>query len=325
MLPSSGAFELPLIPSPSVRLCASDRIATMGSCFAQHVGRQLSDWGYRYYFTESERSDGGPPIFSCRYGNVYTVRQALQLIDRSERPDDYIGEIWMRNGRFFDAYRPLVYPEGFPSEAQLLGDRRRHLHNVASLLATMDVLIFTLGLTEAWLSRTTGTAYPSAPGVLAGDFDPTLHSFHNFGVEEVVSDLRLFISRLRQRNPLLKVILSVSPVAIAATYEQRHVLVSSTYTKSVLRVAADTITREFDGVDYLPTYEAIVAPNYRYRFLNPDCRTVTPAGVRHAMRLFATYFEGASTPPDTSGHLAAANALANSSQVLCDEEYNQPA
>lgn len=322
VLPSAGVGDLALVQQPKFVLGPRDRIATMGSCFAQHVGRQLSEWGFEYYFLETERTDGGPPIFSCRYGNVYTPRQALQLLDRCDNPTADHGEIWERAGRYFDAYRPLVHPEGFGSRKELEDDRTAHLRNVAALVRSMDVLVFTLGLTEAWTNRENGTVYPSAPGVIAGDYQPESHAFHNFRVDEVVDDLRAFVMRLKALNPRLRIVLSVSPVAIAATYEERHVLVSSTYTKAVLRVAADTVTREFDYVDYLPTYEAIIAPSQRYRYVNADCRTVTPAGVRQAMRLFRSFFPSDGSTPGARPYTPVPPRQ-GLHDVLCDEELNQ--
>jgi len=320
---SSGVFDVDLMVQPRFRLSGSERIATMGSCFAQHLGRHLYATGLNYFYLEGEPDASGPPAFSCRYGNVYTARHAVQLVQRclSAQSDD--SEIWERDGRFYDAYRPLTRPEGYDSVDALLRDRQDHLHHVRRMVTQTDILIFTLGLTEAWINRETGTAYPSAPGVIAGDFDPTVHSFHNFSVDEVISDLDELLALLRRENPGIRVILTVSPVALAATYEPQHVWVSTTYSKSVLRVAAGTAQQRHEFVDYLPTYEAITAPIHRYRFLAADNRSVEPAGVRHAMRLFSSYMDPrpgphvhtarASAPPATVGY-----------DVLCDEEFNAP-
>ena len=64
------------------RLTRQTRIATAGSCFAQHIADRLQASGYHYLVTE-EAPDGVPPetarqrgyrLFSARYGNVYTAR-----------------------------------------------------------------------------------------------------------------------------------------------------------------------------------------------------------------------------------------------------------
>lgn len=322
---SGGTPDLSLLPLPRFRIGELDRIATMGSCFAQHLGRHLAANGLNYFFTEPDADGRVPPAFSCNYGNVYTVRQAAQLIHRAEVGDAESGEFWERDGRWFDALRPLTCPTGYASVAEALDKRSRHLANVATMLHEADVLVFTLGLTEAWMHGETGIVYPSAPGVIAGEFEPTQHVFHNFSAAEVTSELRSLVERLREINPRMRVILTVSPVSLAATYENRHVWVSTTYSKAALRVAADVAVHEFDHVDYLPSFEAITAPTYRYRYLSPDNRSVEPAGVRHAMRLFSQFlrketddlFATAVVPTAESGSV-------EMSDVICDEGLNQP-
>ena len=126
-----------------------------------------------------------------------------------------------------------------------------------SLLKNVDVFIFTLGLTETWARKEDGVVYPVCPGVAGGEFDPDLHVFVNLTYEDVLHDLRYFVKDLSPRNRNAKIILTVSPVALVATATTKHVLSATTYSKSVLRVAAETIYREFDHVDYFPSFEII--------------------------------------------------------------------
>jgi hypothetical protein len=72
-----------------------------------------------------------------------------------------------------------------------------------------------------------------------------------------VTDMSAFIGSLREVNPKAKVILTVSPVPLFATAVDRHVLVSTTYSKSVLRVAAQALVESYDYVFYFPAYEIV--------------------------------------------------------------------
>ena len=71
-----------------------DRIATAGSCFAQHISRSLSGAGFRYLVTEPapEGMDAAAAAaanygtYSARYGNIYTARQLKQLLERASNP-----------------------------------------------------------------------------------------------------------------------------------------------------------------------------------------------------------------------------------------------
>ena len=80
--------------------------------------------------------------------------------------------------------------------------------------------------------------------------------------------MREFIELLRRVNPKSEVILTVSPVPLFATAVDRHVLVSTTYSKSVLRVAGELLTASFEGVHYFPAYE-IVAGNFSRERTSP--------------------------------------------------------
>ena len=110
--------------------------------------------------------------------------------------------------------------------------------------------------------------------------------FVNFDVGQVVDDLNGFIERLRSVNPAARIVLTVSPVPLAATAENRHVLESTVLSKSVLRVAADMVQRAHGNVAYFPSYELITGAFNRGAYYDTDLRTVLPAGVEHVMSTF---------------------------------------
>src|SRR5206468_1674765 len=112
-----------------------------------------------------------------------------------------------------------------------------------------------------------------------GEMDFDTYQFINFSVHDVIADLNRFLDQLRDVNPEAKVILTVSPVPLVATYEDRHVLQATTYSKAVLRVSAETIRTENQNVDYFPSYEIITGQFNRGRYFEDDLRSVKPEGV----------------------------------------------
>lgn len=280
------------------KLSKTDKVATGGSCFAQHIARYLRQSGFHYYVVEkghpislSDINDAfNYGVFSARYGNIYTSRQLVQLFDRAFayfEPD----ETHWRNaqGNFLDPFRPTIEPQGFASEEELLADRILHLQRVKQMFINLDYFVFTLGLTECWLSRTDGAVFPICPGVAGGVFDENSYHFKNLSVAEVIADLRLFREKLLVVNPRAKIILTVSPVPLMATMENRHVLLSNSASKSILRVAADDLANNFDNVAYFPSYEIITSPFSGAHYFGPDLRSVTEAGVAHVMHLFSQH------------------------------------
>ena len=309
------------------QIAPTDRIATAGSCFAQHIARQLRKLGDYYLvveqgesLSEADRTARQYGLFSARYGNIYTTAQLWQLYQRAYGLFEPNDRAWKdRKGQWVDPFRPTVEPDGFATIEALEADRDRHLAAVRDLFEKCDILVFTLGLTEGWRSKADGAVYPLAPGVVAGDYDPAAHEFVNFTAAETEENLRLFLDAVKAKNPKLRVILTVSPVALAATYEDRSVLVSTIYSKSVLRVVAENMIRSHDWIDYFPSYEIITGNPIRGLYYEDDDREVNPTGVAHVMRLFVRHFLGAQD--GTPQAFSAGEAIATGARgIVCDEE-----
>jgi hypothetical protein len=267
-----------------------DKVATAGSCFAQHIARTLKADGYNYFVTERGPMTAGAVnenygVFPARFANVYTVRQMLQLFDRSMGLFDP-REIWTNGTGFVDPFRPRIQESGFRTKENLKADQHAHLSCVREMFRSCDVFVFTLGLTEGWVSKVDGSVYPLAPGVSGGIFREDRHAFENFSVRSMVNDLAAFISKFRALNPNVRIILTVSPVALRATYEKRHVLLSTTYSKAALRVVAEEIANNTSGVFYFPSYEIIMGPQSQGRYLAEGFRDVTEKGVEAVMAVF---------------------------------------
>jgi hypothetical protein len=319
----------------------NQKVATAGSCFAQHIARYLRNSGFNYYVAEE-----GHPIaskealdvynygtFSARYGNIYTVRQLLQLYKRAFGLIPTSEEVWReKNGGWLDPMRPLIQPGGFKSLEELQFDRSQHLENVKKMFVEMDFFIFTLGLTESWIDAESGTVYPMCPGVAGGSFQEGKHQFKNFSVSEVVADIDELLSSLKKINSNIKIILTVSPVPLVATATKNHVINATSYSKSVLRVAAQELANKNKEIMYFPSYEIITGNFTRGKYFSEDLRSVTEEGVEHVMRVFMRHFTdssenlaGKSDVVDRSDINAFEIENARVAQVVCDEtKYDEP-
>ena len=278
------------------QIAKSDLVSTMGSCFAQHISKELIKNGFNYYSTElppehmssEEAIAYGYNIFSARYGNIYTVRQAVQLFKRAFGTFTPQDEYWTsKSGRFIDPFRPQIHPEGYNDLKALFSDREIHFEAVKKIFLNSDVIVFTLGLTEAWQNDSDGSIFPLAPGVVSDKHDSSIYSGKNFSVTEVIQDLFEFKSILQSINGKCKIVLTVSPVPLIATHQNEHVLQSTVYSKSVLRVAAKELCDAYSEILYFPSFEIINAPNTKGKYFENDLRSVTKAGVSHVMRVFS--------------------------------------
>lgn len=261
-------------------LTKDDKVATAGSCFAQHLAKALQRSGLQYYVPEAGDPAHGYGMYSARYGNIYTTAQLNQLIDRAYGRFSPVDVAWQKDAiTYVDPFRPEMPLEDRSSVEAIKASRDKLFGFVRSMIETMDYFVFTLGLTEAWRSKVDGAVFPLAPGVAAGEMDFDKYEFVNFTTDEVTRDLMEAISKIRAINPRVKFILTVSPVPLAATYESRHVLVSTTYSKSVLRVAAEAATKATHDVFYFPSYEIITGNFNRGAYYEDDLREVKMTGL----------------------------------------------
>lgn len=313
----------PVIES-KFRVNAAQRVSTAGSCFAQHISARLTKLGFNYFvpedggdLSESDRRARQYGVFSARYGNIYSTRQLVQLIKECYGEREVSEPAWKRpDGRWVDSLRPQVEPDGYDSPEATRQARLEHLGYVRQAFENCELFIFTLGLTETWTCKADGTAFPIAPGVVAGAYDPQRYEFLNLGVDQVVADLKEFLENLRSINPSVRVLLTVSPVPLIATYDTKHVLCATTLSKSILRVAADSVAAGSSWIDYFPSYEIITGDYTRGSYFEDDFRSVNSLGVAHAMRCFERHYLDVTATPGREEVVGRTTEEA----IVCDEE-----
>lgn len=321
--------EIPeFLYEPKFPIDKNTKIMTAGSCFAQHIGHSLKTLGFSvmdkespnpYYFPKNLWASHGYGFYSCRYGNIYTAASLLQLAREAfslwEPNDSEL--VWQNNsGRFFDSFRQSIDPGGFESSDEVKLLRKYHLLKVKEALIEADLLVFTLGLTEAWTSSS-GVVYQSAPGVVAGRYNNKEFNFINYSFSDIKTQLMEFIDLISSFNPRLKILLTVSPVPLAATYSDIHVLNATVFSKSILRAVAGELYNSFDFIDYFPSYEIISNPWLRTGHYAENLRDVKMSSVSSVMDCFVKSHGFNSNIEAAS--LVKEEVLSSSYDIVCDE------
>lgn len=290
---SKSMFDIDGLWDPKFKVQPIHNIVTFGSCFAQHIGNALKAKGFKWLSTEA------PPqglseknatllnynIFSARTGNIYTTSLLKQwtkwALDKSDIPN----EIWEKDSRFYDPFRPGIEPNGFKSEDEMKQSRSQTISSFRDSIIKADYFVFTLGLTESWINEE-GYEYPMCPGTIAGNFNPEKHKFKNQQFQEILQNLRGAILMMRKVNPHIKFILTVSPVPLTATKSNKHVLVATMESKSILRAVAGQLATNNSYIDYFPSYEIINSPPFKGVFFEPNQRNVNSYGINFVMESF---------------------------------------
>lgn len=323
-------YDIENLWDPKFNIGPEDNVATYGSCFAQHIGRNLALRGCTWLSTESAPKNTSPElakkynygIFTSRTGNIYTTTLLQQWLEWALGLKKHPDEIWKKDSRYFDPFRPAVEPNGFSSEEELLASRRTTLNALKSAVETSKYFVFTLGLTESWVNREKHYEYPMCPGTVAGEYISSIHKFSNKKTFHIRQGLENAIEIMRSINPNLKFILTVSPVPLTATKSGKHVLVATMQSKSILRAVAGEMAEKYDYVDYFPSYEVINSAPFKGTFFEPNQRSVNHKGVELVMSHFFSAIEqkyGVNFKINSGQNTAKRGQL----DVICEEEILQ--
>lgn len=256
--------------SPKFRLSMSEKVYTIGSCFAREIERTLIENGIPLltngYGLPPERFDtwnaekgtgGGVPVGKVSRGcfNKYTTHSMNLEVQRAlsglKLPNDGLVEVGP--DAYFDAHAAGLRV----SDLESARSDRRHLDEAAATMAEADVVFVTLGLTESWVEIATGIPMNRAPSGAYLQRRKDLFRFVDYGFTDVHAQVVDMLTTLRTHRPNVKVIMTVSPVP-HSTFKTQDALVSVTGAKSILRAVAESMYRAYDWVDYFPSYEMVM-------------------------------------------------------------------
>ena len=253
-------------------------VCSIGSCFAQHIGKNLVARGVGFL----KSSFSGDRLESFGLGNVYTTRQMCQWLEYCLDTRVWSDETLYndKNGLYYDYLIPHL--PAVQSESLAISKRILIRNEFISQLNKATVFIFTCGLTEQW-STHKGEALAVCPGTRFGEFNSNKHSFDNISYDEICEDLSNIEHLISKINSHINFIYTVSPVPLAATAENEHVLISTCFSKSKLRAAVGEHTRKSPQSMYFPSYELITHNTKDDWRFQEDMRTISNDGVSFVM------------------------------------------
>lgn len=313
---------------PKFHIGPQDRVATYGSCFAQHISSALQKRNYAWQCSENapfgmtptSKLEFGYEIFSSRTTNIYTTSFLKNWTEWALNPSGFPDEIWSIDDRFIDPLRPTVEPDGFASRDELDMARQVTAAAFKQSVVRSKFFIFTLGLTERWVNTKSNMEYSICPGTAGGEFLQDRHVFSNMDYPEIHNNLEQAIRNLLKMNSKIKIILTVSPVPLVATAGKSHVLVATMHSKSLLRSVAGWFAENHPSVDYFPSYEMINSPVSRGAFFEQNMRAVSKHGVNFVMDAFFSTQTRKFGPEPTDPEQALPDDQNPAAPTICEEE-----
>lgn len=256
------------------KLEPGSRIFTIGSCFARNVESELLTRGFSIPVRELFRR----PDFQHldlgvinNYGTPSIYNEiAWAFEERPFEPEHHLVEVV--GGKFADIHlSPALRAEPWET---VLG-RRRAISEAYRMAAQCSVVIMTLGLSELWFDTHSGFYINVAPRPSLIQKFPGRFQLHVLDFAEAYDYLDMAVGILKAHAPGQRIILTVSPVPMMSTHRAMDVMVANTYSKSVLRVAAEALTVKHDFVTYYPSFESVMLSDRKIAWRD-DMVHVTP-------------------------------------------------
>jgi len=250
--PADGNFPLP--SKSGLEITPETPIASMGSCFAREIKRRLLQRKYNYI---AEETDHPAAVHASaaweRVYNTFCMRQIFEYTFEAFEPDL---RWWVapESGKVQDPYRRTI---AYDSLDQAESDFEQHKIHSRRAIEQAHVFIITLGLTEIWQDRVDGSviSLPAGPYPSEGG-DMSRYEFKVSRYVENLENLERIHKIMGVHNPDCRILVTVSPVNLWATFRQdRDVISASCNSKSTLRAAADEFAACHENVYYFPAFE----------------------------------------------------------------------
>ena len=198
------------------------------------------------------------PLRSMEFRTIVNIPRPTFELEPCERIL-FVGSCFADNiGKRFEEekFRAMVNPFG------VMYNPVSVLHTVKKVANhTFDTAVFTLGTNHVYVERATGEIVDNCQKRPQREFDE-----RELTVEECADALREAITLLRQANPKVNVIITVSPIRYA-----KYGYHGSQLSKAVLLLAADKVIKEEgERVYYFPAYEIVNDELRDYRFYKAD-------------------------------------------------------
>lgn len=198
------------------------------------------------------------PLRSMEFRTIVNIPRPTFELEPCERIL-FVGSCFADNiGKRFEEekFRAMVNPFG------VMYNPVSVLHTVKKVANhTFDTAVFTLGTNHVYVERATSEIVDNCQKRPQREFEE-----RELTVEECAAALREAITLLRQANPKVNVIITVSPIRYAKYGYHRSQL-----SKAVLLLAADKVIKEEgERVYYFPAYEIVNDELRDYRFYKAD-------------------------------------------------------
>lgn len=243
------------------------QILTLGSCFADVVGHQL-----KAYKVNTEVNP---------FGTLFNPLSIFKIVSPTySRADE---RLYVQNSEAWVHYDFHSQFSG-NSKDELSESINEKLINTQSYLSAQNsqFLLLTFGTSFIYKLLQPQTYVANCHKMPKNLFEKILLS-----VKDICKAFAILHQELKEINPNLRIVLTVSPV--------RHTkdgMAENQVSKSILRAACHYLTTDYQDVEYFPSYEIMMDDLRDYRFYKPDMIHPNEVAEQYIFEKFSeTYFD----------------------------------
>ncbi|MGH7489645.1 MAG: GSCFA domain-containing protein, partial [bacterium] len=214
------------------------QITAFGSCFARNISAWLAKSKYAVLNKQAEYSKS----YIVRMGEglvtSHSILQQMEWAFLNKQPEV---ELWHGYDASTFGYDPAVREE------------------TLRIFSQTDLFVLTFGLSEVWYDKITNEVFWRA--VPKDKFDPARHGFRVVGPEENQRNISRIVDLIRQFRPNAKIVVTLSPIPLVATFRPIACTSANWVSKASLRIALDRVVseeRHRGTLFYWPSYEIVM-------------------------------------------------------------------
>ncbi|WP_210463975.1 GSCFA domain-containing protein [Rufibacter roseolus] len=240
-------FRTEINVSPaSQQLSRTQGIFTIGSCFAEVMGKRLQE--------------AKANVLVNPFGTIFnplSIHKLLRAVLEQDETNLAEGLV-QQNGIWYhyDFHSSFSHPD-FEVLLQMLREKLQEAH---AFIKQSQAVMLTWGTAYVYERQDNGVLVANCHKVPQKAFTKRLLS-----LEEITEDTRQTLQLLKTHCPYIQVILTVSPVR-----HLKDTLPLNSVSKSLLRVAAHLAQEQHPYLTYFPAYELLLDDLRDYRFYADD-------------------------------------------------------
>ena len=253
------------VAAPDFSIDYNSRLMMLGSCFAENMGSKFS-----YYKFDVDVNPCGI-IY-----NPLSVANVLRLLVEGKRFEK--NDLREVGGKWVSLFHHGAFSSADPDEClHRINDR---LTKATGELRTLDLLVITWGTAWVYKYIPENIIVSNCHKIPSREFERS-----RLSVEDIVREYLVLIERLREINPGLRILFTVSP--IRHWKDGAH---GNQLSKATLLLAIDRLREEIQHVYYFPAYEIVLDELRDYRFYAEDMLHVSGFTVDYIWERFLYSF-----------------------------------